>query len=41
MQEDISAEFKADSIADKDDAGKAKTIIKKGVQAALKKLEEY
>ena len=36
----MSAEFKADSIVDKDDAGEAETIIQKGVQAALGELEE-
>ena len=41
MQEDISAEFKADGVADKDDMGKAEIIIKKKVQAALGELEEY
>ena len=40
MQEDISTELKIDSIADKDNVGKTKAIIKEGVQAALKKLEE-
>ena len=40
MQEDISIELKVDGIVDEDDAGEAEVIIKKGVQAALKKLEE-
>jgi hypothetical protein len=31
MQEDMSAEFKIDSVADKDDTEEAKAIIKKGV----------
>ena len=41
MQEDISTELKADSVADKDNVGKVKAIVKKGIQAALKKLKEY
>ena len=41
MQEDISAEFKVDGIADEDDMGEVKIIIKEGVQAALGELEEY
>ena len=41
MQEDMSIEFKTDSVVDKDNAGEAKIIIKKGVQAALGELEEY
>ena len=41
MQEDMSAELKADSVTDIDNAEKAKAIIKEGVQAVLKNLEEY
>ena len=37
----MSAELKADSIVDEGNAGEAEIIIKKGGQAALKKLEEY
>ena len=37
----MSAELKANSITDKDNTEEAKIIIKKGVQAALGKLEEY
>ena len=37
MQEDISTELKADSIVNKDNVGEVKAIIKKGIQAALKK----
>ena len=37
----MSAELKADSIADIDNAGEAEAIIKKGVQAVLENLEEY
>ena len=37
----MSAEFKADSVTDKDDVGEAEVIVKKGIQTALKKLEEY
>ena len=37
----MSAEFKADSIIDMDDAEKAEAMIKEGVQAVLENLEEY
>jgi hypothetical protein len=37
----VSAEFKADSIADKNNTGEMEVIIKKGVQAALENLKEY
>ena len=37
----MSTELKTDSVTDIDDAGKTKVIIKKGVQAVLKNLEEY
>ena len=40
MQKDVSAELKADGVADEDDAGEAETMIKEGVQAALGELEE-
>ena len=40
-QEDVSAELKADSIADIDNAEEVKAIIKEGVQAVLENLEEY
>ena len=36
-----SAELKAEGIVDKDNTEEAEAIIKKGVQAALDKLEEY
>ena len=41
IQEDISVEFKTDSITDKNNAGEAEAIIKKGVQAVLENLKEY
>ena len=41
MQEDVSAELKTNSVADIDNIKEAKAMIKKGVQAVLKNLEEY
>ena len=41
MQEDMSAELKINSVADINNAGETKAIIKEGVQAVLKNLEEY
>ena len=40
MQEDVSVELKADSVADIDDVGEVEAIIKEGVQAVLENLEE-
>ena len=40
-QEDVSAEFKADGVTNKDNTGEAEAIIKEGVQAVLENLEEY
>ena len=37
----MSAELKVDGVMDKNDIGEIEVIIKKGVQAALKKLKEY
>ena len=40
MQKDINIKLKVEGIVNKDDV-EIKVIIKEGVQAALKKLEEY
>ena len=37
----MSAEFKADSVADIDNTKEVKVMIKEEVQAVLKNLEEY
>ena len=41
MQDNRSAELKAEGVVDEDDMEEAEAIIKEGVQAALDKLEEY
>ena len=41
IQKNINVEFKADSVTDKNNTGKAEVIVKEGVQAALEKLKEY
>jgi hypothetical protein len=38
--DDVSAELKAEGVADKNDAEETEAMIEEGVQAALEKLEE-
>jgi hypothetical protein len=40
MQDNISAELKAEGVADAEDIDKVEAIIKEGVRTALDKLEE-